>query len=488
MIARLAAVCIVASLLVAAGCRSSKAWPTQDATMGPMDHVSSGGPKTARKMKSASELPVTAVDMRPPVESGLPGVHKLLVVPLAGPEDASTRATSKLLHYLYNSHRFEILELRDNGDVAKALQTRQMDPRMDPRMANDPNRMNMLGGGMPRMGGGRSGGGGGGGISNQAGGLFSLAGSSGGGLGSGVLSALTGQLLGGISTARRPPDKKTETEFEASGTALTIKDAILKEAKEQGADAILIGEVLNYQVEDIDPRFHLLPREGTGIIGAAVGIIMVPLDMAINVGEWSLNKMGRMWGRVPPAVERTAQVQVACRVIDLKTNRVCLSSEPYQVEVARSEKDTLLPPEGLVLSTALDKCARELVSGMSGAPEMMRMEFVTTSELRAGVDHARQGRMQQARMEFEKVLYENPADHGACYNIGVLEEARGDFELASRYYNAAFAIQQNEKYLAAADRIRARQDHGRELQAQMTNGAPNGPGVVLPAVHPQPQP
>jgi len=199
--------------------------------------------------------------------------------------------------------------------------------------------------------------------------------------------------------------------------------------------------------------------------------------------------MGRMWGRVPPAVERTAQVQVACRVIDLRSNTVRMSFEPYQVEVARAEKDAMLPPDGVVLSQALDKCARELVAGMSGAPDMMRMGLVTTTELREGVDHARQGRLQQARMAFEKVLYDNPGDHGACYNIGVIEEARGDFELAARYYNAALATLPNEKYEAAVARIAARQDHGRELQAQMLGSPPpSGPAVVLPAVHPQQQP
>jgi tetratricopeptide (TPR) repeat protein len=315
---------------------------------------------------------------------------------------------------------------------------------------------------------------------NQAGSLLSLAGGQ-TGPGAGVLSLLTGQLLGGVGSVRRPQDRRSDTEFEASTNALTLKDVILKEAKEQGADAILIGEVLNYKCEDMDPRFHLLPREGTGIVGATVGLMMVPLEMAINVGEWGLNKVGRIWGRVPPAIERTGQVQVACRVIDLRTNSVRMSSEPYQVEIARAEKDALLPPEELVLGHALDKCARELASGMSGAPEMMRMEMVTTPQLRVGVDHARQGRLQQARIEFERALYDDPSDHGACYNIGVLEEARGDFELAARYYAAALATQPNEKYVAAVDRVRSRQDHARDLQAQMLAAPPSGPAAVLPA-------
>jgi tetratricopeptide (TPR) repeat protein len=212
--------------------------------------------------------------------------------------------------------------------------------------------------------------------------------------------------------------------------------------------------------------------------------MMVPIDMAINVGEWSFNKVGRVWGRTPPAVERTAQVQVACRVIDLRTNSVRLSSEPFQVETARADKDALLPPEGVVLTQAMDKCARELVAGISGPPEMMRMELVTTSDLRAGVDHARQGRLQQARMEFERVLYDSPGDHGACYNLGVLEEARGDFELAARYYDAAFATFPNEKYQAALARVHVRQEQGRELQAQMIGAPPAGPAVVLPASAP----
>jgi hypothetical protein len=480
MVRRLAAASLIIALLASGGCRSGHAWPTRPATMGPMDKVSDttpAGKPTARKMKAADELSVTAVDLRPPVESGLQGVRKLLVVPLAGPEDASTRATSKLIHYLYNSHRFEILELRDNGEIAKALQTRPPDPRTDPRMMMDPTRANMLGSGMPRLGGGNRQ------MMTQPSPLLSLAGGT-TTAGGGILSMLTGQLLGGVGTTRKPQDKKPETEFETSGAALTLKDVILKEAKEQGADAILIGEVLNYECQDIDPRFHLIPPEGTGIIGAAVGLMMVPLEMTINVGEWSLNKVGRLWGRTPPAVERTAQVQVACRVIDLRTNSVRLSSEPFQVETARADKDALLPPEGVVLTQAMDKCARELVAGISGAPEMMRMELVTTSDLRAGVDHARQGRMQQAHMEFERVLYDSPGDHGACYNLGVLEEARGDFELAARYYDAAFATFPNEKYQAALGRVHTRQEQGRELQAQMIGAPPAGPAVVLPASAP----
>src|SRR5262249_25700268 len=148
-----------------------------------------------------------------------------------------TRATSKLMHYLYNSHRFEILELRDNGEVAKALQTRPSDPRADPRATTDNGRTNMLSGGLPRLGAGNRQ------MMNQPNPLLSLAGGT-TSAGGGFLSLLTGQLLGGVGPMRKPQDKKPETEFETSGAALTLKDAILKEAKEQGADAILIGEVL----------------------------------------------------------------------------------------------------------------------------------------------------------------------------------------------------------------------------------------------------
>jgi hypothetical protein len=478
--------CFAFSLLMMCGCLFGNRLPTQPGTMG-LDGAPSSpatsAPKAIVKRRRAQELPVTAIEMRRPAEAELAGVRKLLIVPLAGPEDVSTRATSSLIHQLHNAHRFEVLELRDSGEVAKALQTRP-ETRAEQRNGQQAGR-----GTTGRNGNSsRNGGQGGSGLAGIGGGSGLLSMFAGGqsNTGGNLLSMLGGQFIGGMGP--RPQDKKTEMELDVSGASLTLKEVILKGAQEQGADAILIGEVINYKCEDIDPRFHLVPRDGYGLVGAAVGLVMVPVDMVINVGEWTFNKVGRVWGRVPPAMERTAQVQIACRVIDLRNNAVLMSSEPYQVEVARAEKEAMLPREEMVLGHALDKCVRELVSGMAAPPEMMRMELVTTSDLQEGIDHARQGRMNQAHIAFEKVLHDNPADHAACYNIGVLEEARGDLELAARYYQAAMATHLNEKYEAALQRVQIRETQSRDLQARRLTAPPAGPAIVLPVAGQQPKP
>lgn len=78
-------------------------------------------------------------------------------------------------------------------------------------------------------------------------------------------------------------------------------------------------------------------------------------------------------------------------------------------------------------------------------------------------------------------MHDKPAHDGACYNIGVIEEARGDFELAARYYNYAWNFQPNEKYRAALQRVQARQERSRAMQAQILAAPPPGPAIVLPA-------
>lgn len=320
--------------------------------------------------------------MRPPVETGLDSIRKLLVVPLAGPEDASTRATSKLIHHLHNTNRFEVLELRDSGEIARALHTRS-GARLDSRGSDSVRGRSARFGGSSRMG------------VPSGGGLLNLFGSSGGG------NLLTTVLFGGGRNGDPSMDNREELGFVASSAALTLKDSILRGAIEQGADAILIGEVINYKIEDVDPRFHLLPRDSGGVMGMAGNVALLPLGIAINVGEWTLNKVGRLWGRVLPAMERTAQVQIACRVIDLRNNAVRMSREPYHIEVARAEKLEKLPREELVLDQAMEKCVRELVGGMARHPETMPMELIATDDLQHGINHARQGRIHMARLEFE---------------------------------------------------------------------------------------
>ena len=55
---------------------------------------------------------------------------------------------------------------------------------------------------------------------------------------------------------------------------------------------------------------------------------------------------------------------------------------------------------------------------------------------------------------YERAIEENPDDHGAVFNAGVMHEAMGQFKKAESCYDRAFKIEPKNQYVSARRRVR----------------------------------
>jgi tetratricopeptide (TPR) repeat protein len=115
-----------------------------------------------------------------------------------------------------------------------------------------------------------------------------------------------------------------------------------------------------------------------------------------------------------------------------------------------------LPPTDQLLSHLIDECVLEFVAKISPHQVTVteRLRPGKSQAVRTGNTLAAAGDYAEALQAYESAIAENPADHEAVFDAGVMQEAVGKLDQAEKYYDRAFKLRPELQYVQARKRVR----------------------------------
>ena len=133
-------------------------------------------------------------------------------------------------------------------------------------------------------------------------------------------------------------------------------------------------------------------------------------------------------------------------------------SEPY--ESGASVTGVVLPTEEKrpqLLAGACLRAVDDLLSALAPRPQVEEVTLDTSdARLRAGAALASRGALDEARAALESVHDQHPELPGAAYDLGVVNEALGDWEAAEALYAEAVRLGDQKLYRDALQSVRKR--------------------------------
>jgi len=184
-----------------------------------------------------------------------------------------------------------------------------------------------------------------------------------------------------------------------------------------------------------------------------------------------------------PGLRRTANVQVAYHLVDVRTARVVCaravvagydSASPQPILAAPAGA---LPPVATVLGRLIDDCNQQFTALISPHFDVstVYLQVGKTKASRDGNQFAKEGAWADAIELYRRGLREQPDDHATAYNLGLCHEATGDLAQARTWYDKAAHMHPDRKYIKARQRV----DRERRLAAS-AGGKPTVRAIVQP--------
>jgi tetratricopeptide (TPR) repeat protein len=133
-------------------------------------------------------------------------------------------------------------------------------------------------------------------------------------------------------------------------------------------------------------------------------------------------------------------------------------SEPYESGASMTglvSATEARPPQ--LLGSACLRAVDDLLSALAPRPEVEEVALDTTdARLRAGAALAERGALHEAKAALEAVHAQHPELPGAAYDLGVVNEALGDWEAAEALYAEALRLDDQPLYRNALNSVRKR--------------------------------
>jgi tetratricopeptide (TPR) repeat protein len=164
--------------------------------------------------------------------------------------------------------------------------------------------------------------------------------------------------------------------------------------------------------------------------------------------------------------KRTASASASIRFIHIETGQVIGSKQStYESKPETcSEKMTYdLPAPEATIAECLQAVAAELVNYFAPRFEMQKMEFakIEGDAYKRMRDDAKRVldryELDQAYVLYTAIVEQDPYNHAALFNLGVLNEAVGNYQQAQEQYALAYKLKSKEKKYSKAQTRAAKQ-------------------------------
>jgi len=135
---------------------------------------------------------------------------------------------------------------------------------------------------------------------------------------------------------------------------------------------------------------------------------------------------------------------------------------------ARNDDPAHVPPADEIINYLLGKAVEKFYNAV--APHFyvyeVKLSGVKSDAAKLGNDYAKAGNYEEAARSYKRGIVDEPEDHGAMFNLGVMKEIAGDLDGAMNLYRRAIQVKGkgDKKYMQAETRVR------REMEIQRSAG------------------
>jgi tetratricopeptide (TPR) repeat protein len=161
--------------------------------------------------------------------------------------------------------------------------------------------------------------------------------------------------------------------------------------------------------------------------------------------------------------KRAASAFTIIRIIKVETGQVIGSKQALKKEELKKcegEYGNDLPTPETTVDKCLQVVAGELVNYFAPCFELQKLEFakIDGNEYKRFSESAKdaldQYNLDNAYLQYAAIIEQDPYNHSALFNVGVLEEAVGNYNLALEKYTMAAKLKSKEdKYTKAQNRV-----------------------------------
>ncbi|HOT98190.1 MAG TPA: CsgG/HfaB family protein [bacterium] len=174
--------------------------------------------------------------------------------------------------------------------------------------------------------------------------------------------------------------------------------------------------------------------------------------------------------------KRVATVSATIRIVRVETGQLIGTKEATNKQEVKSCDDDNsskgLPPADQTIDLCLQNVAKELINYYTPRFEQNKFEFarIEGKEFKRQADAARefidQYDLQNAFVNYSAILEQDPYNHAAIFNLGLLHEVVGNYkEAMQNYRTAATLVSKEDKYRKALQRVEKQEKYWELLQS-----------------------
>lgn len=196
--------------------------------------------------------------------------------------------------------------------------------------------------------------------------------------------------------------------------------------------------------------------------------------------SWSKETRTRKKNKVEEKYEvwcnsRVATASAVIRIVNVETGQLIgtrEASNKQNLKKCEGDYGSDLPPADQTVELCLQSMAEELVNYFMPKFKQQKFEFakVETKEFKRQAELAKKNieayDLNNAFVQFSAMLDQDPYNHAALYNLGMLHEVVGNYKQAVEKYNmAAQLVSKEDKYRKAVQRVAKQERFWEQLRA-----------------------
>ncbi len=275
--------------------------------------------------------------------------------------------------------------------------------------------------------------------------------------GDSVASSLAGQLWDNdfftvVEPSKFQPPVQMASFVGSEESAFPPLDLVLTNARSQGIDGVVIGEVLEYHCEDRQIRRTPF-RPG-----------LEPTTVENSEGK-----------RLDPrdAVIREGRVTVSFRLVDAESGEIRAEQKFTHEFQQLVDKGSQIPTQGEVLEQLTQRCLQDIVDCLTPHEATTKVKLAQSDplsrsrrEAREGMQLAHAGKWDQAEAKWQSALEKDPDNHAVLFNLAMVADHRRDYARAEELAMQAMRLQYKDLYAEGLEQIRARKSAANKVNEQ----------------------
>jgi tetratricopeptide (TPR) repeat protein len=233
-----------------------------------------------------------------------------------------------------------------------------------------------------------------------------------------------------------------------------------------GVDALIVGSVSAYQVEDKKGKEKVKEK--------------------VWKGEYEKDEKGKIiyektaFGKEKKKkyreelvdkefINREAAVGISFRLVSVQTAEIRASgSQTESFSQKYYPQSDNIPAKEALLSDLSDKVIKKFIPTISPYKVTVSRTFEKGNEaVNAGIGMAQNNLWDKATFVWEKEAEQDPRNSAAFYNLGIAYEVSGDLDRAEQAFDSALKIKSKDMYMKALAQIRQRKIEQEKLKQQL---------------------